>query len=190
MATRQCPPSLGSEPELAVSPDAPKDPPSVGADGRPLPPPIEDVELLPVSRHVDHRGSLTEVFTGESDFWREPIVYSYAIEIAPGVIKGWGMHRGQADRCHLVSGRVRTVLYDGRERSPSHGALAKLHFSDANPTVIRIPPGVWHAHQNYTDAPAVIVNFPTLAYDRSDPDKYRIDPASGKIPFDFALPDG
>jgi hypothetical protein len=33
------------------------------------------------------------------------------------------------------------------------------------------------------------MNFPTRPYDREDPDKYRIDPASGEIPFDFALLD-
>ena len=33
------------------------------------------------------------------------------------------------------------------------------------------------------------MNFPTRPYDRTNPDKYRIDPASGEIPFDFTLRD-
>ena len=34
------------------------------------------------------------------------------------------------------------------------------------------------------------MNFPTEPYDRETPDKYRIDPHSGEIPFDWSLPDG
>jgi hypothetical protein len=33
------------------------------------------------------------------------------------------------------------------------------------------------------------MNFPTRPYDRDTPDKYRIDPASDEIPFDFTLRD-
>ena len=33
------------------------------------------------------------------------------------------------------------------------------------------------------------MNFPTRPYDHAEPDKYRIDPHSGLIPFDFTLPD-
>jgi hypothetical protein len=35
----------------------------------------------------------------------------------------------------------------------------------------------------------MIVNFPTHAYDPERPDKYRIDVASGEIPFDWPLVD-
>ena len=50
-------------------------------------------------------------------------------------------------------------------------------------------PGVWHADQNTGDVDAAILNFPTRAYDREDPDKHRIDPHSGEIPFDWSLRD-
>jgi len=54
---------------------------------------------------------------------------------------------------------------------------------------VRIPPGVWHADQNTGDIDAVILNFPTRPYDPADPDKHRIDPHSGEIPFDWTLRD-
>jgi hypothetical protein len=34
----------------------------------------------------------------------------------------------------------------------------------------------------------MLVNFPTRPYDHAVPDKYRIDPASDEIPFDWELP--
>jgi dTDP-4-dehydrorhamnose 3,5-epimerase len=55
--------------------------------------------------------------------------------------------------------------------------------------LLLIPPGVWHGDQNYGSRDAVMMNFPTRSYNRDDPDKYRIDPHSGAIPFDWNLPD-
>jgi dTDP-4-dehydrorhamnose 3,5-epimerase len=56
--------------------------------------------------------------------------------------------------------------------------------------LLLIPPGVWHGDQNYGERDAVMVNFPTRPFDRDDPDKARIDPHSGEIPFDWTLRDG
>jgi dTDP-4-dehydrorhamnose 3,5-epimerase-like enzyme len=173
-----------------IRPVAPQDAPSVGPAGEPLPPAIEGVELKQLSSHPDHRGSLTELINLNDPFWREPVVHAYAIEIAPGRIKGWALHRRQADRVFHGGGRVRTVLHDGREGSPTYGAFAEFWFAESRKGLVRIPPGVWHAQQNYGESTATLINFPTVPYDPVDPDKYRIDPTSGEIAFDFTLMDG
>lgn len=170
-------------------PDAARDDPSVGADGMPLTP-VDGVRLRRLWPFIDHRGSMLEVVNFDDPFWQEPIVYVYRVTILPGRIKGWGMHRLQADRYFVSGGSVRVVLHDGRVESPTHGRFAEFHFSDEAPGLLYIPPGVWHADQNIGDRPTVIVNFPTRAYDRANPDKYRIDPHSGDIQFDWTLRDG
>lgn len=55
-------------------------------------------------------------------FWDEPIVFAYRFTLRPGRIKGWGMHKHQADRYLLIAGNMRTVLFDGREASTTQGA--------------------------------------------------------------------
>jgi dTDP-4-dehydrorhamnose 3,5-epimerase len=75
-------------------------------------------------------------------------------------------------------------------KSPTQGKVGQFHFSDASRGRLLIPPGVWHAAQNWGDTDAVLINFPTRPFNRERPDKYRIDPESGKIPFDFRLRDG
>jgi dTDP-4-dehydrorhamnose 3,5-epimerase len=85
---------------------------------------------------------------------------------------------------------VRVVLYDGRTGSPTHGRLDVQHLSAGVPSLLSIPPGVWHADQNSGEEDALLVNFPTRPYDRDAPDKYRIDPHSAEIPFDWSLGDG
>jgi dTDP-4-dehydrorhamnose 3,5-epimerase len=151
---------------------------------------IEGVELARPTPYVDHRGALTEVVNFDHPFWREEVVYAYCFTIQPGRIKGWGMHRLQTDRYFLVRGSVRTVLYDGRTDSPSFGAFQVQNLTTSASGLLRIPPGVWHASQNWGEDEAAILNFPTRPYDRETPDKYRIDPHSAEIPFDWSLPDG
>ena len=174
-----------------VRPQGRKDVPTVDADGRRRSTGIEGVRVSRAVVHADHRGSLAELYNPDDAFWRgEPAVYAYLVRISPGRIKGWGMHRVQADRYATVSGSLRVVLYDGRVGSETHGRFAQFYFDDATTGFLHIPPGVWHADQNYGRDDVVLVNFPTHPYDRDDPDKYRIDVASDEIPFDFALRDG
>jgi dTDP-4-dehydrorhamnose 3,5-epimerase len=174
----------------AIFPAGLKDDQTVDRAGRPLPGAIHGVEVEHLRGHVDGRGSLIPLMSLDRAFWREPVVYAYAVMIRPGRIKGWGMHRLQADRYFVPPGRVRVVLHDGREESPTFQAFQQIWFSEETTGLVRIPPGVWHADQNWGDQDAWLLNFPTRAYDADDPDKYRIDPHGEEIAFDWAIRDG
>ena len=174
----------------AVARAAERDDKTVDRGGKLLPPSIDGVVVKRLSTHVDDRGGLTPLLDTRDPFWAEPVVYAYEVVIKPGRIKGWGMHERQSDRYFVCSGDVRVVLFDGRESSPTAGALVQLHFGERSPGLVCIPPGVWHADHNWGDSVARILNFPTRAYDPEDPDKWRIDPHAGVIPFDWALRDG
>jgi dTDP-4-dehydrorhamnose 3,5-epimerase len=151
---------------------------------------IVGVEVERLTTHADARGVLTPVIDVRKPFWGEPVVYAYRFSILPGRIKGWGKHDLQTDRYFIVSGSVRVVLFDGREDSRTAGGFAEVYFTDRKPGVVKIPPGVWHADQNWGDAEAHVINFPTHPYDAENPDKYRIDPHSAAIPFDWSIRDG
>lgn len=174
----------------AVARAALRDLPTVDGEARALPPRVDGVEVKRLTIHADTRGTLTPALDIRDPFWDEPIVYAYRISILPGRIKGWGMHLLQTDRYLMAAGSVRVVLFDGREGSPTAGSLVELDFTDRTPGLVKIPPGVWHADQNWGDSEALIVNFPTRPYDPESPDKYRIDPHSGTIPFDWSIRDG
>jgi dTDP-4-dehydrorhamnose 3,5-epimerase len=174
---------------MEVVPPGTKDRPTVDEQGKPRGE-IEGVVQAPTVVHGDHRGWLSEIVNPDHSFWQEPIVYAYAVEVAPGRIKGWGMHRLQADRYAVLAGTLRVVLYDGRRDSPSFQHFAEFYFCERSPGLLRIPPGVWHADQNLGEDSALLINFPTRPFDRDNPDKFRIDPGSGEIPFDFTLSNG
>jgi dTDP-4-dehydrorhamnose 3,5-epimerase len=170
--------------------EARQDRPTVDAASRSLGIGIEGVRVERLVPHSDHRGQLTQIMSAVSPIWDEPVVHAYHVTVKPGRIKGWGMHLLQADRHYPFAGDGRMVLHDGRADSPTHGEFAEIAFSDVSRGVLYIPPGVWHAAQNIGNRDWQMINFPTRAYDSENPDKYRIDPHSGEIPFDFTLGDG
>jgi dTDP-4-dehydrorhamnose 3,5-epimerase len=163
---------------------------TVDATGRELPCQIDGVYLKRLTRLADHRGSLAEVVDTRDPFWLEPVVYAYEFTIRPGRIKGWGMHERQTDRYFVSGSDLRVVLYDGREESKAYGRIEQFFFTQDTPGLLMIPPRVWHADQNWGSTDARVLNFPTHPYDHAAPDKYRIDPHSGAIPFDWELRDG
>jgi dTDP-4-dehydrorhamnose 3,5-epimerase len=164
--------------------------PTVDAASGALPLGIEGVLVDRLVPHTDHRGELTQIMSSVSPIWVEPVAHAYHVTVKPGRIKGWGKHDFQGDRHYSFAGEGRMVLYDGREDSPTHGEFASVYFSEVSRGVLYIPPGVWHAAHNFGERDWQMVNFPTRPYDSANPDKYRIDPHSGEIPFDFTLSDG
>jgi dTDP-4-dehydrorhamnose 3,5-epimerase len=151
---------------------------------------IQGVRVRRIAGYHDHRGALFPLVDAGDPFWSEPIVYGYLFTVRPGRIKGWGMHRRQTDRYVVLSGCLRVVLFDGREESPDRGNFCDFHFTPGSVGELHIPPGVWHATQNWGKTLGRVFNLPTSRHDPAHPDKYRIDPASGEIPFDWRLRDG
>jgi dTDP-4-dehydrorhamnose 3,5-epimerase len=174
----------------AAPPAARRDEPTVGGTDQAMARRIDGVMVRRIPGHHDSRGALFPFLDGADPFWREPIAYGYLYTVAPGRIKGWGMHRRQADRYFVAAGDLRVVLYDDREGSPDRGNFCEFYFTVNHHGLIYIPPGVWHATQNFGRTLARVVNLPTARYDPASPDKYRIDPHSGQIPFDWGLRDG
>lgn len=151
---------------------------------------VAGVRVQRLAAYHDHRGSLVPFMDFANPFWNEPIVHAYEFTIRPGRIKGWGMHRRQADRYFVQTGHLRVALYDGREDSPTKGGLCQFWFAENGYLLLYIPQGVWHATQNWGKTLGRIVNFGTVRFDPADPDKARVDPHGGVIPFDWTIRDG
>src|SRR5258708_40002694 len=84
-------------------------------------------------------------------------------------------------------GHLKLVLYDGREDSPTCGRLTELHIGDARPAFVVVPVGVRHGLQNLGAIDALMINFPSFAYDYADPDHYRLPWDSDQIPYSWGV---
>jgi dTDP-4-dehydrorhamnose 3,5-epimerase len=139
-------------------------------------------EVLHVPR--DH-GVITETFRPEWDPTGKPVIHVYQSRLFPGAIGAWSCHAKTTDRLFVNQGHLKVVLYDGREESPTHGEVMELHVGDARPAFVVIPVGVWHGLQNLGAYDALVLNYPTNAYDYEDPDHWRLPYDSPEIPYSW-----
>ena len=107
------------------------------------------------------------------------------VSLRAGAISAWHMHDRKTDHLMVVHGHLRAVLYDGREGSPTAGKLNVLHLGLARPTLVVVPPGVWHGLQNLADGPSTFVNYFDLQYDYTAPDDWRLPADTEEIPYRF-----
>lgn len=155
------------------------------AAGEPLAAVIDGVVTTAQPVHADHRGRLFEIFTGESDFWRSPVVYCYCCTIRPLQVKAWGLHLFKADRYVVISGEMTVVLYDARTDSPTYRMTQQLTMSPEAVQQLLIPVGVWHADVNVSGEEVRFLNLPTARYNHDDPDRYMLPWDTDLIPFDL-----
>ncbi|HUP58780.1 MAG TPA: dTDP-4-dehydrorhamnose 3,5-epimerase family protein [Thermoanaerobaculia bacterium] len=135
--------------------------------------------------HIDERGSVVELFDPRWGWHADPLVFAYSFTIRPGFVKGWGLHKQHEDRYFILSGEMELVMYDERPDSPTYGLVSRVVMSELRRGLINIPAGVWHADHNIGQKDVVVVNFPTIQYDHTSPDKYRLPLENDRIPFRF-----
>jgi dTDP-4-dehydrorhamnose 3,5-epimerase len=149
------------------------------------------VPLLPgvlardLTVHADARGSVFEMFDLRWNWHPDPVIFIYCFTIRPGVVKGWGLHKGHEDRYILLQGQMELVLYDVRPDSPTRGEISVVRLTEQNRRIVNIPPLVWHADRNIGSNDVVCVNLPTRPYEHADPDKYRLPLDTDLIPHSF-----
>ena len=145
---------------------------------------VKKLKVIP-----DERGYLMEMLRSDDEFYQK-FGQLYLTVANPGVVKGWHYHHKQTDHFVCVSGMAKVVLYDGREKSKTHGEVNEFFMGEQNPILLVIPPFVMHGFKGIGVKPAMIVNCPTELYVYDDPDEFRVDPHDNDIPYDWAQKDG
>lgn len=147
---------------------------------------IEGVTVIEVKNVASNYGYLTEIFRKE---WLTPddagVEQIFQSVLEPGAISAWHAHEVTTDRLFVSLGRMRIVLYDGRERSPTHGRLNEFRFGTVRPALVVVPPRVWHGVQNISTSIGVLLNAVNHAYEYERPDHYRLPLESDQIPYRF-----
>jgi dTDP-4-dehydrorhamnose 3,5-epimerase len=107
-----------------------------------------------------------------------------------GFRQGWGLHKLHEDRYFVLLGEMEVVLYDERPSSPTCGLVSRVVPSEYRGRLMNIPAGIWHADHNIGTKDVVVINFPTIPYDHTDPDKYRLPLNADRISYKFDNPRG
>jgi dTDP-4-dehydrorhamnose 3,5-epimerase len=138
---------------------------------------IEGVAFVPLVAHHDDRGYLIEILRAvDPHFTTFGQVYLVG-NFARGVIRAFHKHQEMWDWFFISHGAAKFVLVDDRPASPTHGEVNILIVSSRNPSVIAVPPGVYHGWMSLEDD-TQMVSIASEVYRRGAPDEVRIPPDS------------
>ncbi|MCK4909584.1 MAG: dTDP-4-dehydrorhamnose 3,5-epimerase family protein [Planctomycetes bacterium] len=150
---------------------------------------IDGVKVKKLKFIPDERGRLMEILRVDDEVF-DKFGQVYITTAYPGVVKAWHYHKIQTDHFAALHGKMKVVLYDARENSPTKGEVNEFTMGQQDPILVKIPPMVYHGFTTLSDHEAIMLNCPTEPYNRENPDEYRIESDSKEIPYDWKRQDG
>jgi dTDP-4-dehydrorhamnose 3,5-epimerase len=145
---------------------------------------IDGVTLTELRQIVDERGAVLHLYRSDSPGFTG-FGECYFSEVRPGVVKGWKRHRLQTQNLAVPSGRMRVVLFDDREGSPSRGELQVLELGRPDSYLrLRVPPFVWYGFSCISAEPALFANVVDIPHDPTEGETRPLSDPS--IPYSWA----
>jgi dTDP-4-dehydrorhamnose 3,5-epimerase len=147
---------------------------------------IAGVRIVPLRRIADERGAVSLMLKATDPYFAG-FAEIYFSSVYPGVVKAWKNHQRMTVHYACVHGRVKLVLWDDREESPTRGALVREFLGPDEHKLVVIPPRIWHGFQGLGEPVSILANCATEV---SDPDELdRLEPRSSRIPYNWDAPD-
>ena len=147
---------------------------------------IEGVKIKELKFIPDERGRLIEILR-KDDLIFESFGQVYVTTAYPNVVKAWHLHKKQDDFISCIKGMIKFVLFDQRKKSKTNGIINEFFIGEYNPMLIKIPANVWHGFKCISNEEAIVINIPTRAYNKNNPDEFRMPYNSKKIGYDWEL---
>ena len=134
---------------------------------------IHDSQQVFLTVHEDDRGYLFEVLHASDAFvtqFGQVYVVGDRIE---RVVRAYHKHKELHDWFAIVHGSAKFVLVDDREESPSYRKADIVVGSARTPSVIVVPPGVYHGWMSL-EPDTLLCSTASHEYNRDEPDEVRI----------------
>jgi len=129
---------------------------------------IDGVLVTGLRQVVDERGAVLHHMRSDAPEFTT-FGECYFSEMIPGAVKAWKCHREQTQHLAVPIGRVRFVIYDDRELSPTNVSLEVVELGRPDHyNRLRIPKGLWYGFTCLSDQPALIANCTDEPHDPTD----------------------
>ncbi len=141
---------------------------------------IDGVQIIPLRQIPDERGKIMHMLRHDAPHFTQFGEIYFSV-VHPGVIKGWHIHTKMTLNYAVVSGKIKLVLYDDRDGSPTKGKLQEIFLGDGNYSLVVIPPMVWNGFKGAGTIDAIVANCSDIPH---DPEEIkRMDPFDPLIPY-------
>lgn len=138
---------------------------------------IQDVAFVPLKVNVDDRGYLMEIVHVTDSFLTKFGQVYLVGNPARGTIRAYHKHDILWDYFFISHGSAKFILIDDRLGSPSYRHINIFILSERNPTVLVVPPGIFHGWLSLEDDTQMI-SIASEVYNREKPDEVRVPPDS------------
>jgi dTDP-4-dehydrorhamnose 3,5-epimerase len=146
---------------------------------------IAGVRVIPLKRIPDERGTIMHMLRMDDPHFLG-FGEIYFSTVYAGAIKGWHRHREMTLSYAVPHGRVKLVLFDDREGSPTRGVLMEEFLGPDHYALVQIPPMVWNGFKGLSEPLALVANCCTHAHDPAADRSERLDPFKNHIPYDWS----
>ena len=148
---------------------------------------IDGVVVTPLKQIPDERGSVMHMLRRDCSTFSE-FGEIYFSTVHPGVVKGWHLHHRMILNYSVPVGRIKFVLYDQREDSPTKGKISEVFMGPDNYVLVTVPPLIWNGFKGIGDVTSLVANCASIPH---DPDEIeRRDPLDEEIPYDWGVKHG
>ena len=152
-------------------------------------PVIEGVKTKKLTVIPDERGWLMEILRADESTLFKKFGQVYVSATYPSVVKAWHYHKQQIDNFACIAGKIKLVIIDTRNGSPTEGVVNEFFLGPLNPTLVQIPNLTYHGWKCVGTDPGLVINVPSEPYNHEDPDEFRLEP-HGTLPYDWSRKDG
>ena len=145
---------------------------------------IDGVKITPLKQFFDERGKVMHMLRSDSENFRDfgEIYFSCTY---PNAIKAWHLHKEMTLNYAVISGQIKFVLFDDREKSPTKGVLQEIFISPENYYLVTVPPLIWNGFKSVGNTTAIVANCST--HPHSDGEIIRLPFDDSKIPYKWDL---
>ncbi len=134
---------------------------------------IDGVIIRPLSKFLDSRGWLCELFRKDELKDQTFPEMAYCSMTYPGIVRGPHAHRKQTDLFYFLGpGNFEIRLWDNRKDSVTFGSFMQFYAGQDEARFVLVPPGVVHGYRVIGTVPGLVFNAPDRLYagwDKKEP---------------------
>ena len=98
-------------------------------------------------------------------------------DVSRGTIRAFHKHNVLWDFFFISHGTAKFAFYDDRPESPTYKKMFTVVIGERNPSIIVVPPGVFHGWMALEDD-TQLISIASEVYNREKPDEVRVPPNS------------
>ena len=152
-----------------------------------IPPVIDGVTVRPLRQIPDERGMVMHMLRADDPHFEQfGEIYFSVVEL--GAIKAWHLHERMTINYAVPYGKIKLVVYDDRDGSPTRGRLDEIYVGEGNYALVTVPARVWNGFKGIGEHRAIVANCASIPHDPGE--IVRLDPMSDQIPYDWSLKHG